>query len=97
MTSSINDESAATTEFPSGIGTTANESDPANTILTPATEFAPKGRVIDDSARGTIFWEADPTGPGDKLGEDFRSDKIVEEAEKLTCPGNPSFWQAIQG
>lgn len=28
-------------------------------IPTPATEFAPKGRVIDDSARGTIFWEAD--------------------------------------
>ncbi|KAK3677738.1 hypothetical protein LTR78_002588 [Recurvomyces mirabilis] len=28
-------------------------------ISTPATEFAPKGRIIDDSARGTIFWEAD--------------------------------------
>jgi hypothetical protein len=28
-------------------------------IPTPATEFAPKGHVIDDSARGTIFWEAD--------------------------------------
>ncbi|KAI9778174.1 MAG: hypothetical protein M1835_004993 [Candelina submexicana] len=28
-------------------------------IETPATEFAPKGRIIDDSARGTIFWEAD--------------------------------------
>ncbi|OCK82469.1 hypothetical protein K432DRAFT_349016 [Lepidopterella palustris CBS 459.81] len=28
-------------------------------IPTPATEFAPKGRIIDDSARGTIFWEAD--------------------------------------
>ncbi|KAF1998063.1 hypothetical protein P154DRAFT_536697 [Amniculicola lignicola CBS 123094] len=26
---------------------------------TRATEFAPKGRIIDDSARGTIFWEAD--------------------------------------
>ena len=26
---------------------------------TPATEWAPKGKVIDDSARGTIFWEAD--------------------------------------
>lgn len=29
-------------------------------IPTSATEFAPKGRIIDDSARGTIFWEADP-------------------------------------
>lgn len=28
-------------------------------IPTPATATAPKGRIIDDSARGTIFWEAD--------------------------------------
>jgi hypothetical protein len=27
-------------------------------IYTAATETAPKGRIIDDSARGTIFWEA---------------------------------------
>jgi len=27
-------------------------------ILTPATVTAPVGRIIDDSARGTIFWEA---------------------------------------
>lgn len=29
------------------------------TITTPATATAPQGRVIDDSARGTIFWEAE--------------------------------------
>lgn len=29
-------------------------------ITTPATEWAPRGRIIDDLARGTIFWEADP-------------------------------------
>ena len=28
-------------------------------IPTPATTTAPKGHIIDDSARGTIFWEAD--------------------------------------
>lgn len=27
-------------------------------IPTPATSFAPKGRIVDDSARGTVFWEA---------------------------------------
>jgi hypothetical protein len=32
--------------------------DVPKSIPTPATEFAPKGRIIDDSARGTIFWEA---------------------------------------
>lgn len=36
--------------------------DPAvspRSLSTPATSTAPKGRIIDDSARGTIFWEAD--------------------------------------
>jgi hypothetical protein len=33
-------------------------SDSPRSILTPATETAPRGRVVDDSARGTIFWEA---------------------------------------
>ncbi|KAI5195505.1 hypothetical protein AUEXF2481DRAFT_8232 [Aureobasidium subglaciale EXF-2481] len=28
-------------------------------IPTTATQWAPKGRIVDDSARGTIFWEAD--------------------------------------
>ena len=45
-------------------------------IPTPATETAPKGRIIDDSARGTIFWEADhsdtepdsPTKEGSETG-----------------------------
>jgi hypothetical protein len=30
------------------------------TIPTPPTATARKGRIIDDSSRGTIFWEADP-------------------------------------
>ncbi|CAK4015193.1 Zinc finger CCCH domain-containing 45 [Lecanosticta acicola] len=34
-------------------------------IPTPATATAPKGRIIDDSARGTIFWEADHTDSGE--------------------------------
>jgi hypothetical protein len=33
--------------------------DVPKSIPTPATEFAPRGRIIDDSARGTIFWEAE--------------------------------------
>jgi hypothetical protein len=33
-------------------------SDVPKEITTEATDFAPKGRIIDDSARGTIFWEA---------------------------------------
>lgn len=33
--------------------------DAPKSIPTPATEWAPRGRIIDDSARGTIFWEAE--------------------------------------
>ena len=35
-------------------------------IPTPATATAPKGRIIDDSARGTIFWEAEHSDEGDE-------------------------------
>lgn len=35
-------------------------------IPTPATATAPKGRIIDDSARGTIFWEAEHSDAEDE-------------------------------
>ncbi|KAH8731391.1 YT521-B-like domain-containing protein [Phaeosphaeriaceae sp. PMI808] len=34
-------------------------SDVPKSIPTVATEWAPRGKIIDDSARGTIFWEAE--------------------------------------
>lgn len=40
---------------------TVDSVDVPKSIPTPATEFAPRGRIIDDSARGTIFWEAELT------------------------------------
>jgi hypothetical protein len=58
MVSPINEDPAAAIEFaPSA--QSASEVDLPKAIPTEATEFAPKGRIIDDSARGTIFWEAD--------------------------------------
>jgi hypothetical protein len=51
-----------------------------STIPTPATEFAPKGHIIDDSARGTIFWEADVDGEDEepqKL-DDLRMERGTE-------------------
>lgn len=38
---------------------TLSSADVPVTIPTPATATAPRGYIIDDSARGTIFWEAD--------------------------------------
>lgn len=41
-----------------GIRDTPLQTMPLKTIYTPATATAPEGRVIDDSERGTIFWES---------------------------------------
>jgi hypothetical protein len=49
--------------------------EPLTAIPTPATLTAPKGHIIDDSARGTIFWEADV---------------VEEEGQKAEEPGNTS-------
>jgi hypothetical protein len=67
MTAAIDDDPEAAIEFapqPQAV----EDSDLPKAIPTPATDFAPKGRIIDDSARGTIFWEAetdDAEGAGD--------------------------------
>jgi hypothetical protein len=58
MVSPINEDAA---EIMRAIPQTevVESSDSPKTIPTPATEWAPRGRIIDDSARGTIFWEAE--------------------------------------
>jgi hypothetical protein len=70
---------------------TASPSDGPQSIPTPATETAPRGHIIDDSARGTIFWEAelsdeeeassptkesDENGSGQDLGVPFKIEWI---------------------
>jgi hypothetical protein len=58
MVSQINEDPAAAIEFAPTAQAT-NDLDLPKAIPTEANEQAPKGRIIDDSARGTIFWEAD--------------------------------------
>lgn len=58
MTSPIGEEMADTLRPPPSLETAATTDGPRS-VPTLATEFAPKGRIIDDSARGTIFWEAE--------------------------------------
>ncbi|KAJ5032473.1 uncharacterized protein L3040_009077 [Drepanopeziza brunnea f. sp. 'multigermtubi'] len=58
MKSPINDDPAAAIEFAPQAHTVEDPELP-KAIPTPASEFAPKGRIIDDSARGTIFWEVE--------------------------------------
>lgn len=57
-------------------------------IFTPATEWAPRGRIIDDSSRGTLFWEI----------ESFESENETKSTGKVeTCvdenpPVIPQSW-----
>ncbi|KAK4144626.1 zinc finger CCCH domain-containing protein 45 [Dichotomopilus funicola] len=73
MMSPMNEDPAAAIEFAPSTQSTG-EVDLPKAIPTEATEFAPRGRIIDDSARGTIFWEADREGktgvPGDSGAEE---------------------------
>ena len=85
MESAIDDESAANIEYePQPEAREPSPADLPMTIPTPATATAPKGRIIDDSARGTIFWEADTENkekeeqntdedPGNVSGEGYES------------------------
>lgn len=58
MLSEINNDPAAAIEF-APTTHAATDLDLPKAIITDVTEYAPRGRIIDDSARGTIFWEID--------------------------------------
>lgn len=60
MTSPITEEVAASLDWAPKPGAVVDDPELPRAIPTQATEWAPRGRIIDDSARGTIFWEADP-------------------------------------
>ncbi|KAH8889498.1 hypothetical protein GQ53DRAFT_652269 [Thozetella sp. PMI_491] len=67
MVSPINEDPAAAIEF-APAAQSATDPDLPKAIPTEATDHAPKGRIIDDSARGTIFWEADRDDAGSDGG-----------------------------
>jgi hypothetical protein len=84
MASAINEDPAAAIQFAPSAQSNS-EVDLPRVIPTEPTGRTPKGRIVDDSARGTIFWEADrddkgleaapdDDGPGDSaVGGDARS------------------------
>ncbi|KAL2178623.1 YT521-B-like domain-containing protein [Thermothelomyces heterothallicus CBS 202.75] len=74
MASAINEDPAAAIQFaPSAHA--ASEVDLPKAIPTEPTEFAPRGRIIDDSARGTIFWEAEHDDDDDDDNDDNNKNK----------------------
>jgi len=58
MMSKMDQDPAAAIEFAPKV-LMASEVDLPKAVSTDASEFSPKGKIIDDSARGTIFWEAE--------------------------------------
>ncbi|CAG7953774.1 unnamed protein product [Penicillium salamii] len=70
MMSPISDDDDLALEMPSRPDPPTPED--LDVILTAATSTAPQGRIIDDSARGTIFWEVESNE------DDTHSEKSVE-------------------
>jgi len=97
MTSTINDESSASIEWAPRAEATIDDPDLPRAIPTNPTEFAPKGRIIDDSARGTIFWEADQdeqedlSTSHDQDADDSKSQKDGDEGDEIIPSANQTF------
>ncbi|KAL8836369.1 MAG: hypothetical protein Q9170_002942 [Blastenia crenularia] len=60
MASPITEEVASSLDWAPKPDAVIDDPELPRAIPTSPTEWAPKGHIIDDSARGTIFWEADP-------------------------------------
>jgi hypothetical protein len=109
METPINDELAATLDWAPSAEATIEDARLPRSIPTPATENAPRGRIIDDSARGTIFWEAEsledePDAPRpegadetERTGDDGarESKPNLAEGSSVVGPENPTLSQAF--
>ncbi|KAJ5291111.1 Nucleotide-binding alpha-beta plait [Penicillium angulare] len=74
MLSPISDDEELALEMPTRPEPLPNSVEELDVIQTSATSTAPKGRIIDDSARGTIFWEVESL-------EDEHDDALSEKSE----------------
>ena len=100
MASPIDDESASKLEWAPRTEEIIDDTDLPCSIPTPATATAPKGRIIDDSARGTIFWEIESEGserssspiaegPSDPLDPGLGSMRTGSDDEPKSQPTPP--------
>lgn len=69
MLSPITDDEEPALEMPARPEPVLGASDEVDVTTTAATSTAPKGRIIDDSARGTIFWEVESLSDDEARGE----------------------------
>lgn len=90
MTSEINQDPEAAIQFAPQAQTT-DESDLPQPVPIEATENIPKGQIIDDSERGTMFWEIhEQEGQGGSGDESESSAKDSDDGdEDLQTWGKP--------
>ncbi|KAJ5154062.1 Nucleotide-binding alpha-beta plait [Penicillium coprophilum] len=81
MMSPISDDEELALEMPSRPDLPPGPDD-LEVTLTAATSTAPQGRIIDDSVRGTIFWEVESS----EDENDAASEKSVEKNAELEDP-----------
>lgn len=88
MMSPISDDEELALEVPPRPDPPPGDPDDLDVTLTIATSTAPRGRIIDDPARGTIFWEVESS---EDENDDTRSEKSVEpdESEEGQSFGKP--------
>ncbi|PHH69917.1 hypothetical protein CDD82_7435 [Ophiocordyceps australis] len=90
MTSEVNKDPEAAIEFaPKSQAASALQLPRA--IATEATQHAPRGTIIDDSARGTIFWEAerDECDTASENASDVSSNRSCEPDQGTKTWGKP--------
>lgn len=90
MTSPINDDPAAAIQFAPKVQPTS-QVDLPKSIPTESTEGCPRGRIIDDSSRGTIFWEVD-RDEEEEPASDAKSDISSSMNEPSDVDGESKAW-----
>lgn len=96
MLSPITDDETLTLEMPSRPEPTPIIEEKLDITLTPATSYARQGRIIDDSARGTIFWEVESLDDNNEENDirserSERSDRSIDDHDHEAESEGQSF------
>lgn len=87
MVSPISDDEELALEMPSRPDPPPGGPDELDVTLTAATSTAPQGRIIDDSVRGTIFWEVESSeDENDNISEKSVEPEDPEEGQTFGKP-----------
>lgn len=80
MSSPINDDQESAIEMPARPGPLSGVIDEMAVTTTAATSTVPKGRIIDDTARGTVFWEVE-SSEDDEVRSEHRAEGLGDATE----------------